>query len=88
MSARLQAAVTELVAALVAEIHGEATKAVAQPDQLYDIPTAARLLSIGRSRLYSELNAGRIRAVRSGRRVLVPASEVTAFANNGASAAR
>jgi len=38
----------------------------------YDISTAAKILSLGRTRLYEEIGAGRLRTVAVGTRRLVP----------------
>lgn len=46
------------------------------PDRLLSIEQAADALAISRTRLYREIDAGRIRTVRSGRRRLVPASAI------------
>lgn len=77
MNDRLAAAVAELVAALREELAPEPT--VTLPDRLLDVRTAAAALGIGRSRLYSELMAGRIRSVKSGRRRLVPSSAIADY---------
>lgn len=78
MSARLEAALHELAEALRDEMRAEAVPAGA-PDRLYGIPEAAALLSCGRSLIYTEMQAGRIRALHVGRRVLIPASAIAAY---------
>ncbi len=40
-----------------------------------------RSVSIGRTHFYSELKAGRINVVKSGRKTLVPVSECAAYLN-------
>jgi excisionase family DNA binding protein len=50
------------------------------PDRLLSVAEAAKTLGIGRTRLYAELQAGRVRSVRSGRRRLVPSSTLADFA--------
>jgi len=80
MGDRLTAAVTELVAALRDEIATERRPSEREPDRLLSIEQAARALGIGRTALYSEIGAGRIRSVKVGRRRLVPSSAITEVA--------
>ena len=80
MSDRLHAAVMELVEALRDEIAVEARPSEREPDRLLSIEQAARALSIGRTALYSEIGAGRIRSVKVGRRRLVPSSAISEVA--------
>lgn len=79
-SAALVAAADALAAA------ADALRAVAMaaepadaPDRLLSIPEAADLLGIGRSRLYDEIAAARVRSVKVGRRRLVPSSAIAEF---------
>jgi excisionase family DNA binding protein len=81
MSDRLTAVVTELVAALRDEIAVEARPSEREPDRLLSIDQAARALGIGRTALYSEIGAGRIRSVKVGRRRLVPSSAISEVAS-------
>jgi excisionase family DNA binding protein len=81
MSDRLRAAVMELVEALRDEIAVEARPSEREPDGLLSIAQAARALSIGRTALYSEIAAGRIRSVKVGRRRLVPSSAISEVAS-------
>jgi excisionase family DNA binding protein len=81
MSDRLTTAVTELVAALRAEIANERHPSEREPDRLLSIEQAARALGIGRTALYSEIWAGRVRSVKVGRRRLVPSSAVSEVAS-------
>jgi excisionase family DNA binding protein len=74
-SERLESAIHELVAALLDELRGEAAGS-GIPDRLLSVDEAAQALSIGRSRLYDELESGRLRSLRVGRRRLVPASAI------------
>ncbi len=79
MSARLETALDELVAAIRDELRAEvaaAAGAPAVPDRLLSIASAADVLGIGRTSLYAELQAGRLRSVKVGRRRLVPSSAV------------
>ena len=81
MSDRLRTAVVDLVAALRDEIAAEARPIVREPDRLLSIEQAARALGIGRTALYSEIGAGRIRSVKVGRRRLVPSSAISEVAS-------
>ena len=81
MSDRLTAAVTELVAALRDEIATQRRPSEREPDRLLSIEQAARVLGIGRTALYSEIGAGRIRSVKVGRRRLIPSSAISEVAS-------
>ena len=74
----IRAAVDELVAALLAAIT-EAAAIGGAPDRLLDIESASAELGIGRSRLYDEIGAGRLRSIKVGRRRLVPAKAIADF---------
>jgi excisionase family DNA binding protein len=74
MSDRLAAALEELTAAIREEIRQEAEAATDRPDRLYSVTEAAALLRIGRSSVYQEIGAGRLRSLRVGRRRLIPSS--------------
>jgi excisionase family DNA binding protein len=74
----IRAAVAELVAALLAAVMDAATVGGA-PDRLLDIESASAMLGIGRSRLYDEIGAGRLRSIKVGRRRLVPSGAVADF---------
>jgi excisionase family DNA binding protein len=78
---RLSTAVTELVAALRDELATERRPSAREPDRLMSIEQAARALGIGRTALYSEIGAGRIRSVKVGRRRLVPSSAISEVAS-------
>jgi excisionase family DNA binding protein len=43
------------------------------------VEEAARALGIGRTKLFAEIAAGRLRAVKFGRRTLVPVEDARAF---------
>ena len=45
----------------------------------YSIPEVCRTASIGRTRLYSEISEGRLRAVKVGRRTLIRAEDLDAW---------
>lgn len=77
---RIEAAVRELVAALRAEVQPKEP----EPDRLLSIPEVADALGIGRSMLYEEIRAGRIRAIKVGRRRLVPSSAVRLYIETAA----
>jgi excisionase family DNA binding protein len=73
MTDRLDRALLELADALRQELAAAAQSA---PDRLLDVRSAAAALGIGRTALYAEINSGRVRSVRVGRRRLVPASAI------------
>ena len=75
MTSRLDAALAELAAALREEVRVELA-APTGPDRLLSIREAADVLGIGRTALYGEIGAGRLRSVTVGRRRLVPASAI------------
>jgi excisionase family DNA binding protein len=81
LSDRLQAAVMELVGALRDEIAAEARPSEREPDRLLSIDQAARAMGIGRTALYSEIAARRIRSVKVGRRRLIPSSAISEVAS-------
>jgi excisionase family DNA binding protein len=76
---RLEAALAELAEAIRAEIRAEAAPFPGAPDLLLSVADAARLLGIGRSRLYAEIGRGDLRTIKVGRRRLIPASSVEKF---------
>jgi excisionase family DNA binding protein len=71
----------ELVAALRDEIATERRPSQREPDHLLSIEQAARALGVGRTALYSEIGAGRVRSVKVGRRRLIPSSAITEVAS-------
>lgn len=80
---RIDVAVRELVAAL----RDELTPPTAPTDpveRLLDIPSAARVLGVGRSTVYNEIGAGRLRSVKVGRRRLVPSGAIAAYTRQDA----
>jgi excisionase family DNA binding protein len=81
VSDRLATAIIELVAALREEVAAERRSPGTKPDQLMSVEQAARALSIGRTALYSEIAAGRIRSVKVGRRRLIPSSAINEVAS-------
>lgn len=55
---------------------GEALPSVPEPEKLaLSIASCCRLCSVGRTFLYQEIAAGRLRAVKAGRRTLIEAAE-------------
>jgi predicted DNA-binding transcriptional regulator AlpA len=46
---------------------------VVPPRHLYKVPEAMRLLSMGRSAIYEQMRAGRLKFVKQGRATLIPA---------------
>lgn len=60
----------------------EIAEAMGLPKKTLYLPKEARkLLSYGETRLYAEINSGRLRAIRNGRRLLIPASALIDFIN-------
>jgi excisionase family DNA binding protein len=49
------------------------------PRAAFRVSEACSALAISRSKLYLELAAGRLRAVKCGRRTLIPATEIKAW---------
>jgi len=75
---RLAAAVVELVEALRAEVAVE-RRSDAGPDRMLDVISAGAMLGVGRSTVYGEIGAGRLRSIKVGRRRLVPAGAVAEY---------
>jgi excisionase family DNA binding protein len=74
----IRAAVDDLVAALLAAVT-EVAPVGFTPDRLLDIESTSAILGIGRSRLYDEIGAGRLRSIKVGRRRLIPARAIEDF---------
>ena len=79
MSARLDAALVELAAAIRAELRAELEVTAAAPERLLGIDEAASALGLGRTALYGEIAKRRLRSVTVGRRRLVPAGAIAEF---------
>jgi excisionase family DNA binding protein len=79
MTARLDAAVRELVEAIGEAVRMEAATGPAAPNRLLSVDEAASMLGIGRTATYGELQAGRLRSVKVGRRRLVPAAAIPEY---------
>ena len=47
--------------------------------QLYGVKDAMVILSLGRTALYEQIRAGRLRSVMEGRRRLIPASAIADY---------
>ncbi|MCC6619211.1 MAG: helix-turn-helix domain-containing protein [Chloroflexi bacterium] len=77
MSARLEAAISELVAALREEL---AAVHAAAPPRLLSVEEAATALGIGRSMTFRLIRTGRLRTVKVGRRRLIPADALAELA--------
>jgi len=78
MSARLEAAIAELVASLE-ELVEVAARTDDRPPELLSIEEAGRRLAVGRTSLYDEIGAGRLRSIKVGRRRLIPAGAIAEF---------
>ncbi len=85
MTDRLALAISALVEAIRAEVRAEMTPA-SGPDRLHDIDSAAAALSLGRSLVYSEIAAGRLKSIKIGRRRLIAAGEIAAYIARAAEA--
>lgn len=48
---------------------------------LLNIPEACEKLRVGRTRLYQILNSGQIKAVRIGKKTLIPSASIEDFIN-------
>ena len=83
MTARLDAAVAELIAAII-EITAEAERPASDVERLLDVPAACRAMNLGRTAVYAEIAAGRLRSIKVGRRRLVPASAIAEYASRQA----
>lgn len=82
MEDRIEVAVRGLVDALRDELTAATTQPA--PDRLLDLRTASNLLGIGRSHLYGEMAAGRLRSVKVGRRRLIPSGALAAYMTEAA----
>jgi excisionase family DNA binding protein len=79
MTDRLAAAVTELIEALREELRMEAEAGPRAPDRLLSVDEVAATLGLGRSVIYGEIAAGRLRSFRVGRRRLISASAIAEY---------
>ena len=76
--AAVREAVQALASALLAAVRADEAGPTG-PDRLLSVDEAARHLGIGRSALYGELAAGRLRSLKVGRRRLVPSGALVEF---------
>ena len=76
---RVAAALAELVEALAEAVRLEVGSDPAAPDRLLDVEGAAAALSLGRSLIYGEIQAGRLRSIKVGRRRLIPAAAIAEY---------
>ncbi len=76
--AAVREAVDALATALLAAVRANEPDP-AGPDRLLSIAEASRALGIGRSALYNELAAGRLRSLKVGRRRLVPSGALAEY---------
>jgi excisionase family DNA binding protein len=75
---RLEAALAELADAIRDEIQ-TATRPPDGPDRLFSIDSAATMLALGRSAIYAEIGAGRLKSITIGRSRRVPAGSISAY---------
>jgi len=78
--AAIRAAVDALVAALLAAATPEPA---ATPERLHSIGEASAILGVGRSAIYTELQAGRLRGIKVGRRRLVASGAISDYIRAG-----
>jgi excisionase family DNA binding protein len=88
VTARLDAALTELADAIREEVRAELASERGAPDRLLDVASAAEAAGVGRSLLYSMIADGRVRSVKLGRRRVVPASAIAELAQAPPGASR
>jgi excisionase family DNA binding protein len=81
--ATVDEALALLAEALRAEVRAEVERQAGKPPRLLSVDEAAEALGVGRTAVYSEISAGRLRTIKVGRRRLVPSSSVDAFAAAG-----
>ncbi len=86
MTDRLALALVELAEAIRAEVRSEAATVASAPDRLLSVDEAASALGLGRSLLYAEIGAGRLRSCRAGRRRLIPAASISDYIARAAEA--
>jgi excisionase family DNA binding protein len=79
MSDRLALIAAELAAAIVDMVRAELAAEAGAPDRLLSVEAAAEALSIGRTMAWGEIQAGRLRSVKVGRRRLVPSSAIAEY---------
>jgi excisionase family DNA binding protein len=69
----------ELIEALAESVRSEAAAVPSAPDRLFSVDEASVLLGQGRSRIYAEIQAGRLRSCKAGRRRLIASSAIAAY---------
>jgi excisionase family DNA binding protein len=77
MTARLDAALAELAAAIREEV--VAVGVAPAPARLLDIEEAAATLGLGRTFVYAEMQAGRLASLKAGRRRLFSAAAIASY---------
>ena len=79
MSARLDAALVELAAAILDEVRADLTDRE-RPPELLSIAQASQRLGIGRTAVYDAIGRGELRSLKVGRRRLIPADALAELA--------
>ena len=79
MSERLDRALEELAASIVATVRAELEAAPPAPERLLSVDEARTMLGIGRATFYAEVAADRVRSIKVGRRRLVPAAAIAEY---------
>ena len=86
---RLDAAITELIAAIREEVAREIPAPQSpEPPRLLSIRETADALGVGRSTIYTEMDAGRLRSVKVGRRRLIPSDAIVTMIGHAGTTAR
>ena len=71
-TARIEAAVVELVAAIAEEISVRTLPS--PPTRLLSVEQAGEVLGVSRTSVYALMGQGRLRRIKLGKRVLIPVS--------------
>jgi excisionase family DNA binding protein len=83
--ARIRAALDAFADELIDALDAGPGAAVDEPDRLLNVDEARALLNVARSTVYAEMDAGRLRSLKVGKRRLVPSSAIAEFiAEHGA----
>lgn len=67
----------------VGVVHETARAIGVRPQAAYSVRTAARILGIGKKTLYQAVHSGKVRALKVGRVLYVPATELARLLEGG-----
>lgn len=84
MTARLDAALAELAAAIRDEVRAELADRTDGPPELLSIRAASARTGIGRTSMYAAIGRGQVRSIKVGRRRLIPADALAELTQQGA----